>query len=398
MTGFRVLAGFLPLLLTVAVLLFPAEVRSGESSRSILRKEKARLTEMRERAEKAADELGEAIRRERASRHKVDDYRKRLARQRRLIGKIDGKLAELAREMERAEADMRAVDEERAVTRGRMESVAALAFEEKRLSAGMIPLDFRSERRRYLTKVLLEAEADRYDRLSSDRERKETALSGIEREVQQSERRISREKKVGASLMTRREEEEERLAEIRAQKEKKEKELQKLRSRLARMETLVSRIERQVKEEERRRARKERVAGPSKFSSVPGGLVAPVRGRVVGPFGKFRDPVFDVDVENNGVEIEATAGSPIRSIGKGKVVFSGTVSGFGKVLIIQHGSGLFSVYGKADSFSVDQGKEVGPGQNIGRLPENPGGKSVLYLELRAAGTAIDPVPVIPLSR
>jgi septal ring factor EnvC (AmiA/AmiB activator) len=98
------------------------------------------------------------------------------------------------------------------------------------------------------------------------------------------------------------------------------------------------------------------------------------------------------------VEIEAPSGSPIRSVGKGHVVFSGTVSGFGKVLIIQHGTGLFSVYGKAESFSVAQDQIVAPGQNIGRLPDSPTGKSVLYLELRAAGTAIDPTAVIPLSR
>jgi septal ring factor EnvC (AmiA/AmiB activator) len=382
----------------IAVLLVPTGVRPEESPQSVLRKEKARLTEMRKRAEKAADELGEAIRKEKASRHKVNDYRKRLARQRQLIARIDRKLSDLSRDMEKAEAEVRAVAEERAGTRRRMERVAALAFAHDRMSAVLFPLDIRAERLRYLTRILLDAEADRYDRLGSDRERKASALSGIERKVQLSERRISREKKVGESLRSRREEEETRLARIRAQKESKEKELQALRSRLARMEALVARIERRVREEERRASRKEKEKGPSKFSGVPGGLVAPVRGKVVGPFGKFRDPVFDVEVENNGVEIEANTGSPIRSIGKGKVVFSGAVAGFGNVLIIQHGSGLFSVYGKAESFSVAQGQVVGPGQNIGRLPENAGGKSVLYLELRAAGTAIDPVPVIPLSR
>jgi septal ring factor EnvC (AmiA/AmiB activator) len=38
------------------------------------------------------------------------------------------------------------------------------------------------------------------------------------------------------------------------------------------------------------------------------------------------------------------------------------------------------------------------GEPVGKLPANPGGKSVLYLELRAAGTAIDPSTLIPLSR
>jgi len=137
---------------------------------------------------------------------------------------------------------------------------------------------------------------------------------------------------------------------------------------------------------------------PARFAGVPGGLAPPLAGRVVGLFGKQRDPVFDVTVESRGVEIEAPPGSLVRAIGRGEVVFAGGVSGFGKVLILQHGSGLFSVYGKAESFSVSPGRSVAKGDVVGRLPSSPEGKSVLYLELRAGGTAIDPMAVIPLSR
>ncbi|MBM2828941.1 MAG: envC [Actinobacteria bacterium] len=119
---------------------------------------------------------------------------------------------------------------------------------------------------------------------------------------------------------------------------------------------------------------------------------------MIGRFGKQRDPVFDVDVENRGVEIEAPSGAVIHAVGKGEVVFVGSVSGFGRVLIVQHGSGLFSVYGKAGGFSVKQGQAVAAGEAVGQLPASPDGKSVLYLELRAAGTAIDPAAVLPLFR
>ncbi len=379
-------------------LLLQAGAAPAESPQSRLRKEKARLTEMRNRAEKAASELDKTLKRERAARHKVDATRKQLARQRRLIERIDRKLSALSREMEKAESEVRAIEQERTSAQHRLERAAALAFRREREHAGLVPAVARGERLRYLTTRVLVSEGQRVGRLTADKEEKESALSGIEHQVELSEKRISREKKVGESLKSQRKKEAKRLADIQAQKKKKEKELEALRARVSRMESLVSRIERQAREEERRRSREGRGRGPSKFSAVPGGLVPPVRGKVVGPFGTVRDPVFDVDVENHGVEIEAPSGSPIRSIGKGNVVFSGTVSGFGKVLIIQHGTGLFSVYGKAESFSVSQDQVVAPGQNIGRLPDSPDGKSVLYLELRAAGTAIDPTAVIPLSR
>ncbi len=103
-------------------------------------------------------------------------------------------------------------------------------------------------------------------------------------------------------------------------------------------------------------------------------------------------------IENRGVEIEGVSGSPVKAAGPGEVAFTGAVSGFGNVLILQHGSGLFSVYGKLDEFLVKTGQDVARGQVVGKLPASPSGKSVLYFELRAGGTAIDPASVIPLNR
>jgi murein hydrolase activator len=398
MTVFPTLARFALCVVMIAAFLPPPGVSFGGSTQDRLRREKARLTEMRKKAEAAADELDRALRQEESARNKVDDIRKRLAVQRRRIARIDRRLSALARDMDKAESEVRALEQERAGTKRELEQAVALAFRKEREAARLPLVRVRGERLRYLMTRVLASEARKMGRLSVEKEKKENALSGIERQVHLSEKKISREKRVGTMLLTQREEEAKRLEGIKSQKVRKEKEVKALRARVARMKALVSRIEREVREAERRRPKKGREAGPSKFSSIPGGLVAPVRGRVVGPFGKYRDPVFDVEVENLGVEIEATSGAPIRSIGRGNVVFSGTVSGFGKVLIIQHGTGLFSVYGKAESFSVAQGQAVGPGQNIGRLPASPDGKSVLYLELRAAGTAIDPMAVIPLAR
>jgi septal ring factor EnvC (AmiA/AmiB activator) len=113
-------------------------------------------------------------------------------------------------------------------------------------------------------------------------------------------------------------------------------------------------------------------------------------------FGRQHDATFDVTIENRGVEIEAPSGASVKSVGQGEVAFAGAVSGFGNVLIVQHGGGLFSVYGRLETFLVKQGEAVKKGTVVGRLPGSPSGKSVLYLELRAGGTAIDPTSVIPL--
>jgi murein hydrolase activator len=382
----------------LAFVLAAAATAGAADSYRELQKEKARLTEARKKAEATARELSETLRREKSARHKVADLQTRLSRQRRQIARIDAQLAGLSRKMEEAESEVRSLEHERASSYRGLGAAAARVFVGMREKPPFPVAAGREERMRFFAGRVLDSEAGRYARLTEDKERREAMLLGLEREVRVSERKFSREKQAGDRLLAQRRTEAERLQGIRAEKEKKEKELRALRARIAGMETLVSRIERKVREEERARKEKAAPAGPSLFSAVPGGILAPVRGRVVGRFGKHRDPVFDVDVENRGIEIEASSGAPIRSIGKGKVVFSGSVAGFGKVLILQHGSGLFSVYGRAESFSVAQDQEVVGGETIGRLPRNPNGKSVLYLELRAGGTAIDPMGIVPLSR
>jgi septal ring factor EnvC (AmiA/AmiB activator) len=56
------------------------------------------------------------------------------------------------------------------------------------------------------------------------------------------------------------------------------------------------------------------------------------------------------------------------------------------------------VYGRLETFLVKQGEAVKKGAVVGRLAGSPSGKSVLYLELRAGGTAIDPTSAIPLDQ
>jgi murein hydrolase activator len=361
-----------------------------------LRQEKARLEEAKREAARKADELAEAIRRERTTRKRVSELTSRLNQKRREIARMDQRLTGLNREIMRQEARVRALEEEKSRKEQEISVAALLAFMIARDGKWGAFREARDERLRYFARRVLEEELLDYGRLAASKEEVEAKLTGTVRELSLSERRRGREERVGERLASQQEEHARRLREIAREKERKEKELAALRARIAGFESLISRIERMVREQEQQKRRVP--PGATKFSAVPGGLTQPLSGRIVTRFGKLHDPVFGVDLENRGVEIEAAAGSPIRAIGAGEVVFVGTVPGFGNVLILQHGSGLFSVYGKAGSYMPRHGQRVATGEVIGRLPSNPGGKSVLYLELRAAGTAIDPLSVIAFPR
>lgn len=373
-------------------LLSPLGAASESPAR--LRKEKARLEEMKRKAEKAAADLADTMSKEKLTRERMEELRDRLARQRRLLARLDGKLADLSTRLGRTEEEIRRIEAERTGSGQRMSAGASRVFDAERLRGGPWVRGARDERHRHFARLVLSGEAGRYGRLSADREAREEQKAGLERSLVASERKKEQELSVGEALASRKEAESRRLAEIGRKKKQKEKELKALRGRIAAMEALVTRIEKRMARREGKRPRGE----PARFASVPGGLVAPVAGRVVGRFGKQRDPLFDVVLENRGIEIEAGSGAVIRAAGKGEVVFLGSVNGFGKVLILQHGTGLFSVYGKAESFSVASGQQVRAGEGVGRLPASPDGKSVLYLEFRAGGTAIDPLSVISIPR
>lgn len=389
-------AGAVAALVLAAALALPGTAwAAGGADR--IRQEKERLEQVRHKAEVTAAELAETISRERNSREKVAELQARLSRQKRLIARSDRRLALLGEEQDRMEAEARSLAGRKARKEQDISSMTVSLFLLARDRPGNLLGTGREERVRHFARRFAAVQLVEYGRVASDKEEVEEKLTGIERQREASAKRKVKEEGVGSVLASRTEAESRKLDDIARQKKRKERELRSLRGRIAAMEALVRKIEQKTREKAQRVGPPQK-GEPLRFAGVPGGLVPPLGGKIVAHFGKHHDPVFDVVLENRGIEIEAPSGSSVKAVGKGEVAFNGSVSGFGKVLIIQHGSGLFSVYGKAESFSARPGQKVAAGESVGRLPEDPDGKSVLYLELRAAGSAIDPLSAIPFPK
>jgi septal ring factor EnvC (AmiA/AmiB activator) len=400
----RILSALLAAAVSLGIL-FPAAAPAARDVAGELRRERGRLLEMKEREEKTVRELTEALRKEKLSKGRVGELQGRLKRQRSLLSRIDRQISGMNERLERAEMAVRELDAAHGRARTDLGRAVIVAFTGQKPGAGDPWHPSARERERHFMRLYLAAEAEGVARITRARARKEEELTGIERQVAVTEKKMAREKKVGDTLLSRQKAERRRLTGLEREKKRKQKELKSLRAKIARMESVVSRVERLVKERERlARKRAGRSAGrksagvPRRFASLSGGLSAPLAGKVVTRFGPQHDTTFDVTIENRGVEIEAPSGASVKSIGQGEVAFAGAVSGFGNVLIVQHGGGLFSVYGRLETFLVKQGEAVKKGTVVGRLPGAPSGKSVLYLELRAGGTAIDPTSAIPLDR
>jgi septal ring factor EnvC (AmiA/AmiB activator) len=91
-------------------------------------------------------------------------------------------------------------------------------------------------------------------------------------------------------------------------------------------------------------------------------------------------------VSRNGVEIPAAMGSVIRSVAVGRVVFADWFPGYGKMVIVDHGGHLHSIYGFASEVSVEAGAAVGRGQGIARVgATGTAPEPRLYFEMRLKG-------------
>jgi septal ring factor EnvC (AmiA/AmiB activator) len=121
-----------------------------------------------------------------------------------------------------------------------------------------------------------------------------------------------------------------------------------------------------------------------------GALDWPVTGRLTGRFGQSSDRLGGSAVKN-GIDIEAAADAPVHAVHGGTVGFADQYTGFGNLVIIDHGNNNYSLYGYLGAITVARGDVVDSGAEIGRVGSAPGGPPALYFELRIDGRSVDPV-------
>jgi septal ring factor EnvC (AmiA/AmiB activator) len=129
---------------------------------------------------------------------------------------------------------------------------------------------------------------------------------------------------------------------------------------------------------------------PVPLAPFRGALEWPVQGRVAVAFGQPSGRPGDI-AARNGVEIAAAAGAPVAAVHPGTVSYAESFTGLGNVVIIDHGSNAYSVYGYLEPIGVGPGTIVDAGAELGRVGSAPAGPPTLYFELRVDGRSVDPI-------
>ncbi|WP_232823815.1 MULTISPECIES: peptidoglycan DD-metalloendopeptidase family protein [Salinicola] len=154
--------------------------------------------------------------------------------------------------------------------------------------------------------------------------------------------------------------------------------LEDLNQDRAHVERLLSRMQKEL-------ANLKKPPPSTAISKTRGDLPWPVQGSMLSSYGSGDG------VNRNGILIGAPAGTAIKAVHAGRVVFANWMRGFGNLLILDHGDGILTLYAHLQQIDVDPGQQVANGQTVGAVG-NTGGQSrpALYFEVRQNGNPINP--------
>ncbi len=116
------------------------------------------------------------------------------------------------------------------------------------------------------------------------------------------------------------------------------------------------------------------------------------KGRISSYFGYRFHPILRKRKYHSGIDIAAPQGLSILAADSGVVAFAGWNNGYGKMVILDHGSGFSTVYGHCSILQVNQGQTITKGQTIAQVGST--GLSTgphLHFEVRKNGVPVNPL-------
>ncbi|MBN1283474.1 MAG: peptidoglycan DD-metalloendopeptidase family protein [Proteobacteria bacterium] len=131
-------------------------------------------------------------------------------------------------------------------------------------------------------------------------------------------------------------------------------------------------------------------APSDKIKFYRGRFIWPVDGKLTSPFG-YRD-----GRRHDGIDIGAKTGRPIKASAAGKVVFAGSMRGYGNLILLRHKDNMFTAYAHNSVNKVKKGQVVKQGDVIGKVGRTGRASGPhLHFEIRHGQTARNPLFFLP---
>ncbi|MDY0163480.1 peptidoglycan DD-metalloendopeptidase family protein [Desulfobotulus sp.] len=225
------------------------------------------------------------------------------------------------------------------------------------------------------------------DRILGDQSRRILELTQLSDRLKKEEQRIADVAQKAAD----------QLRIQRAEKEKRKALLNDIRTQqkhglaaVSALEEVKASLDQTIEKLGRRKSAVSRASGGmEKFRGL---LDLPVNGTIISRFGHKKNPKLNIQTFQSGIGIRADRGEPIRALFYGTVVYADWFSGYGNMIIIDHGDHYYSVYAHAEELFKKTGDGVERNEVIATVGDAGSlSGSMLHFEIRQQGKPVDPM-------
>jgi murein DD-endopeptidase MepM/ murein hydrolase activator NlpD len=249
-------------------------------------------------------------------------------------------------------------------------------------------------------KAIVNQDKEILDANKRDRDLKAEKQEQIALQAAELNQLIAERNATKASLTVKEKEKEVKIASLSKQKrefaEISEDEV-KAQVKLASQESVILR---RIAEEKAANTAKAKGEAPKPVFSYSGGKFGYPLERVVNmssDFGGRKDPITGKGASHSGIDLPSPAGTDILAAEAGVVIVASWWSGYGNTVIIDHGKGVWTLYGhiRNDGIVVEKGDVVKRGQKIAEVGST--GRSTgnhLHFEVRINEEPVDPKPYL----
>ena len=202
-------------------------------------------------------------------------------------------------------------------------------------------------------------------------------------------------------------EREKTLSQVRSKKKKEQRELTRIRrsqkelknylsekqAGMKQLEVIIKKIREDIARIDREeRIRRQQIALQSKeFPKLKGQIAWPAEGRISAKFGRQWNPKLKTTTENPGIDIKGKPGSEIKTVLGGVVTTITFIRGYGTTIIIDHGSGFYTVYSHVSNVETNVDSQVNSGDVIAYMGDSGSiNGSQLHFEIWGEGKKLNP--------
>lgn len=329
----------------------------------------------------------------------------RIERNKEKIKDIDNKTETVKEKIVRLEKTLKKIEKEKDVLKGKIEIV------NRKIDYGRRGLKFSSSELASVENdriVLLQVwqkndvgdpdDIENFKKILDANQDRQDEIKGVRKDISKSKREIEVEQRKLKKLereLARKEEEQEKtkkeqnrlIAQYSRTKDQTITQTKEAKKSITHLQREKRAIEKEIEKIIRNRTKQLHNVNYSSVAKHLGSLGSPLKGgRIVVRYNQRKAG----NVRSSGQEIRGRLGDVVVAANKGKVIYAGKFLSMGKVVMIDHGYNLITIYGNLIGIHVKLNQRIKKGEDLGVLGLNSTGNSTLYYETRFNLKSVNP--------